>query len=144
MKLRCFLILMVLFTTCLSGAYAADEEVKVFVDGNIVESDVPAVIVNQTAMLPFRAILNAIGISDEHIVWREKSKSIEIKTDDTYIFLAIDSKGALVNKNMIMLNTAPYIQDNRTMIPVRFVSEALGASVDWDNDTRSVIIKTNP
>jgi len=114
------------------------------VDGNIVESDVPAVIVNQTPMLPFRAILNAIGISDEHIVWREKSKSIEIKTDDTYIFLAIDSKGALVNKNMIMLNTAPYIQDNRTMIPVRFVSEALGASVDWDNDTRSVIIKTNP
>ncbi|MBC7075842.1 MAG: copper amine oxidase N-terminal domain-containing protein [Syntrophomonadaceae bacterium] len=134
------LVLMFIFlipaSVCASG-----EDVLVFVDGKKVESDVPATIVNGSTMLPFRSILNALGITDDQITWREKSKSIEVVTDNTYIFLVVGSKGALINNNMIMI-VEPFITKGRTMVPVRFISEAFGASVKWDGNTRTVSITT--
>lgn len=41
----------------------------------------------------------------------------------------------------IKMDIAPYIKDGRTMLPVRFVAEALGFDVDWDKSTRTVILK---
>ena len=54
--------------------------------------------------------------------------------------MAIGSTGAIVNNSLITLNTAPYIENGRTMVPVRFVSEALGALVEWDGEKGSVYI----
>lgn len=41
----------------------------------------------------------------------------------------------------IKMDIVPYIKDGRTMLPVRFVAEALGFDVDWDKSTRTVILK---
>ena len=40
----------------------------------------------------------------------------------------------------IMMDIAPFIESNRTMLPIRFVAEALGFNVQWDNDNRTVIL----
>jgi hypothetical protein len=44
---------------------------------------------------------------------------------------------------MITLNTAPYIENGTTLVPVRFVSEALGATVSWDGASKTVTITKN-
>ncbi len=142
MKRFVLITLIIAFTLCVqTSAYATNDEVSVFVDGNKVQSDVPAMMVNGSTMLPFRAILNALGISDNDIEWRE-SQSIVVRANNKFVFLAIGSPGALINQQMVTLNAAPFIVNNRTMIPVRFVSEAFGADVQWDGNAGAVIIKT--
>ena len=135
--LMLFMLILLVGNVC----FAADgEAVTVYVNGVKVETDVPAVIVSDTTMIPFRAIFNALGISDENIVWSEKSQHIEARDGNNYIFMAIGSTGAIVNNSLTTLNTAPYIENGRTMVPVRFVSEALGALVEWDGEKGSVYI----
>uniref|UniRef100_UPI0023F6BACA copper amine oxidase N-terminal domain-containing protein n=2 Tax=Peptoniphilus lacrimalis TaxID=33031 RepID=UPI0023F6BACA len=43
----------------------------------------------------------------------------------------------------IMMDIAPFIEGNRTMLPIRFVAEALGFNVQWDKDSRTVILIDN-
>jgi len=59
------------------------------------------------------------------------------------IVLTLDQKTATVDGSPYTLDAAPYIDmaANRTLVPIRFVSEALKASVDWNTETRQVIIK---
>lgn len=123
------------------NAYASNQEITVQVNGKQVQSDVSPINVDGSVMLPFRAILNAVGVNDNEIVWREKSKSMEIKHNNKYVFLVIGSRGAVVDDTMIMLNAVPFIQQNRTMIPIRFISEVFGAEVQWNGDTNTVGIK---
>ena len=123
-------------------AYAADTDIKVLVNGKMVESDAPALNVQGSVMLPFRAILNAIGVTDNEIEWRAKSQSMEIRHNNRYVFLAIGNRGAVVDTGMTMLGVAPFINEGRTMIPIRFIAEAFGADVQWDGDTSTVKIKT--
>ena len=56
------------------------------------------------------------------------------------IEIFINSAVAFVNGAPVELDAAAFIKDSRTYLPVRFVSEALGAEVDWDKDTREVTI----
>ncbi len=55
--------------------------------------------------------------------------------------LVINSTEATINGTASTLLSAPVIVDGRTLVPVRFISEALGAKVDWDGDTRTVTIE---
>ncbi len=49
----------------------------------------------------------------------------------------------LVNRTEVLSDSAPFISNGRTMVPVRFISEALGLAIDWDGATRTVIIGTD-
>jgi len=138
---RTVLFAIILILVCsMTTVYGADE-ITVIVNGKQVVSDVPAVISpSGSTMLPFRAIFNALGVSDESIKWNPNSKSIEVRSGNKYIFLLIGNTGALVNDTFITLNAAPYIENSRTLVPVRFVSEALGADVKWNKDAKTVTI----
>jgi hypothetical protein len=53
------------------------------------------------------------------------------------LVLTIDNAVATVGGANVPLDAAPFIADGRTMVPFRFIGEALGAEVDWDADTRT-------
>ena len=57
------------------------------------------------------------------------------------IILTIDNKTALVNGNAVENDVAPFIQNDRTMLPIRFIAETLGATVNWDEAKRQVRIE---
>lgn len=133
-------IIVIMFSTFTVNAA---NEITVMVNGTKVESETPAVIVEGSTMLPFRAIFNALGVSDDSIKWNQNSQCIEVRSGDKYIFLLIGSTGAIVNDNFITLNAAPYVENGRTFVPVRFVSETLDADVKWDELTKTVIITKN-
>ncbi|MDD3024520.1 MAG: copper amine oxidase N-terminal domain-containing protein [Syntrophomonadaceae bacterium] len=134
------LVLIVVMILCSTSPAFAAEEVGVYLNGVKIESAAPAVIISGTTMLPFRSIFNALGVDDSKITWDEKSKSIEVRVDKKYLFLAIGSTGALLNDSLITLKAAPYIDKSRTYVPVRVVSEALGADVVWEETSRTVQI----
>ncbi|GAB1477380.1 hypothetical protein MASR2M70_22180 [Bacillota bacterium] len=136
------IIMTIIITAIIAAAPAVygDGGVKVYVNGKEVVSDVPAAIVSGRTMLPFRAVFNALGVGDDSIKWNRDSKSIEVSKEGKYIFLAVGSSGAIFNDNLITLDAAPYIENGRTLVPVRFVSEALEAKVEWNDKTQVVKI----
>ena len=71
-------------------------------------------------------------LSSGHIIGEEKIKK--------QIVLTIDKKDAVVFGEVKTNDVAPVIRNERTMLPARFVSENLGASVKWDENKREVTI----
>ena len=63
------------------------------------------------------------------------------KNYNTKIELTIDSKDAYINNTLIKLDEAPTIINNRTFVPLRFISETFGYDVEWDNINKKVTIK---
>ena len=64
------------------------------------------------------------------------AETIEIK-------MTIGEKTAYVNGQAKDLDTAPIIRENRTMLPVRFIAESVGAKVEWDGETSTATITTD-
>ncbi len=112
------------------------------VDNTPIFSDAPPYIdKNNRTMVPYRAIAQALGAQ---VHWNEKERSVTLRKGDSVIVLTVGQKTVRVNGQAIAMDTAPVIQGNRTMVPVRYVSELLGAFVHWDQPSATVIIKTQP
>lgn len=110
-----------------------------FVSARIIEA--PPIIADGRTLVPVRAISDAFGIE---IGWIEAERKVELKKADKEIALFIDSKTAYVNNEEISLDVAPSIQNGRTMVPLRFISEALGYNVNYVNTTKQVVIDDTP
>jgi N-acetylmuramoyl-L-alanine amidase len=109
------------------------------IDGIQIETDVPPVIVNSRTLVPARAVFEALGGT---VGWNDSVKpaQVSISYAGTSVLLSIDSAVALVNGSEAYLDVPAQIIDGRTLIPVRFVSEALNFPVNWDAARRTVNI----
>ncbi len=134
----CFLILGMLFYAQGSlAAPAAFPPVKVQVDGREITFDAPPVIENGRALVPFRAISEALGA---RVNWEEKSKTVTMVKENVTVKLVIGNTIALKNTEELALEAPAKIIKSRTMVPLRFVGEALGANVQWDPASRLISI----
>ena len=136
--------LVMLATTLLPGtAFAYDESnisitidsKTAVVDGVQKNLDASAELINGRTMVPLRFVAENFGIS---IDWNNQTKSITLNNGS--IILQIGSKEAMVNGSKVALDSSLVIVNGRTLVPVRFVAENLGASVAWDNAARTVSI----
>lgn len=107
-------------------------------------ADVPLGVSGRT-LLPLRAVLVSLGVPDdvEHIKWDDKDKSVTVINGSKTIYLKAGSKTALIDNKAVTLDAAPliYEKNNRTYIPVRFISNAVGKEVAWDGVARAVLIR---
>lgn len=139
-------LLISLAAACLfNAAVFAEGEITVLVDNTAVESDVPAQIISDRAMLPFRAIFEKFGAD---VDWDGEYQIITAVKGATVLNLRID-KPIMVRIDLdtqemeqITLDVPPQIVNDRTMVPVRAVMEALEANVDWDPNGRVVKINS--
>ena len=120
-------------------AFAA-EEIKLSVDGTIVETDVPPVLESGRTLVPYRALLEALG---GEVSWNDEAKTAIATLGSYKVQLTIDSMTGFVNGAQKTLEVPARIINGRTLIPVRFVVENLNCAVEWDNETRTVQI-TSP
>jgi len=108
-----------------------------FIDGRTLELETVPTIINGRTMVPVRFIGEALGAS---FLWEEKTRKVSYIYKDMLIEIFIDQRQAFVDRQPIILDAAPFIIDGRTLVPLRFVSEQLGAAVVWDEVTRTVTI----
>ena len=108
--------------------------------GETVINDVAPEIKNSRTMLPIRFVAEALGADVE---WDAKTRVVTITKDGDTIKIIIGASTAYLNGKAVKLDSAAYIKDSRTYLPVRFVAENLDASVDWDKDTYKVTIIPN-
>lgn len=134
MKKRHFLIMVIILSILISvPAYA---ENSVTINGDKLSFDVPPVIENGRTLVPVRVIFEALGAE---VTYNAASKTVAALKGDTVIILKIGG-GANVNGKNIDLDVPAKIVDGRTLVPLRFISESLGATVNYDPATQSVKI----
>lgn len=113
----------------------ASSEIKIMVSGKEIKPETPAYIENGRTMVPLRFISEALG---EKVDWNAETKSVII--GDNKAVLAIGSKEIDANGKKIAIDSPALIKNSRTFVPLRAISEILGAKVDWDGATKTVII----
>lgn len=109
-------------------------------NGVDVAMDVAPYIKDGRTMLPVRFVANAVGVSDNNIIWDAVSKTVTIIKGDRVIQMTVGSKTMLLNGAAIVMDVAPEIVSGRTMIPLRFAGQALGAEILWDAATQTVTV----
>lgn len=113
---------------------------RVMLNGQPLATSVPPLIRNGRTLVPMRDIFESLGAT---VVWDPVTQEIRAQRSDTNIWLQIGNRVARVEQNQQWLDEAPMLYAGRTLVPLRFVSEALGADVGWDNATRIVSIMTS-
>lgn len=112
-------------------------EISVKVDGGKVYFDQLPQIINDRTLVPLRAIFEALGAE---VNWDAPTRTVTATKGETQISLAIDSNQLYVNGTAKTIDVPATIINDRTMVPVRAISEALSCNVEWKPDTRTVMI----
>ncbi|KWX06365.1 copper amine oxidase [Hydrogenibacillus schlegelii] len=123
-------------------AFAQDQQkIPVLIDELPVAFDVQPVIQNGRTLVPFRVIAEALNVK---VTWDGTTQTISATDGKISIRLQIGNKTAYRNENPITLDVPPQILNGRTLIPLRFFSEAFGCQVAWDNSFNGVRITSPP
>ena len=144
MKRKFALVLTTIMAMSAANAvFAADTENKtaeiaVLLNGDKMNFDEPPYIENGTTRVPMRAIFEGLGAE---VDWNSNEKTVTAKKDGVEIKLTIGDDTALVDGKENKLLVPAEIKNSRTMVPLRFVSESLGAKVDWDGTTKTITIE---
>lgn len=113
-----------------------EKKAKVF--GEEKENDVAPKLVNSRTMLPARFVAENLGAE---VIWTaEEMDKVVIKNDDVEIIIYIGSDKAYVNGEEVTLDSPAFLENDRTYTPIRFISEEIGADVEWINETQEVVI----
>lgn len=113
--------------------------IDLVVDGEKLELDVSPQVVEQRTLVPLRAIFEKLGATVE---WDQATQTATATKGADEVRITIDSTTAYVNDQAQTLDVPAMAIDGRTLVPVRFVSEALQADVQWIQETQTVQITT--
>ncbi|RXI96495.1 hypothetical protein DS745_22560 [Anaerobacillus alkaliphilus] len=114
------------------------ETIKVFVNEKRVRFAVQPLIQNNRTLVPIREVSEALGAE---VKWNQATKTVTLLKGDTTVTLTIGQNKALRNGQTLTLETPAQVIGGRTLLPLRFISEAFGATVDWNQATKVVSIK---
>ena len=112
--------------------------ITVKVNYTVLTLDVPPMLENDRTLVPMRAIFEALGAE---VSWYPESRAIVAVRGDTTVFMQVDDWYMSVNDEWIALDAPPRIVNDRTLIPLRAVAEALGAQVGWDEEMQVVTVE---
>ena len=124
------------------GSVLAGQPIQLIVDGKVITSDVPPQIINGRTMVPARFLAEALGAtvswdaSQNDVIVTSQSaatKGVGIVSTSQQIHLIVDGR-------IITSDVPPQIINGRTMVPARYLAEALGAIVTWDTSQNAVIV----
>ena len=112
--------------------------IKVFVNGEKLAFDVEPFIESGRTLVPIRRIFEALGAV---VTWDEQTQTATVIKDNDNISFTINNNTAVINGvNEQMEVAAKIVDGGRTVVPLRFLSEALGYNVEWDRVTQTIQI----
>lgn len=118
-------------------------EKDAFVFGTEKSNDVAPKIVSNRTMLPARFVAENLGAI---VLWDEEKELVTIKgknletNEDVEILITIGAENAVVNGKEVKLDSPAFVENDRTYTPIRFISEELGAKVEWIESEQKVVI----
>ena len=111
----------------------------VLLDGEPVSFDAQPEILAGTTFVPLRSIFEQLGAEVE---WNQQWQEALLTSNREEICLKVGSKVAIRNTEVSSLTDAPYLKEDRVMVPLRYLSESLGYDVTWNPETRTAEIRS--
>lgn len=139
-------VLSALLAVIMAGAMytpvLAENEISVILDGQkIAFPDAqPFIDVRERTLVPVRFVSEAMGAN---VGWDGESKTVEIVKDKDVVKYTIGQPIGYLNGEMMTFDSFGILKEDRTFVPLRFISELLSCGVDWSDDTKTVSI-TSP
>jgi hypothetical protein len=116
-------------------------QIDVYVNGQPVAfADARPRMMGQRVMVPLRGVFEEMGAG---VSWNEARQEVTATTEEKTIILRVGSFSALVNNQEYMMDVAPAKWSNRVYVPLRFLSETMGAEVRWDPQLQAVYITSD-
>ena len=138
-KILSLVITQTVLLSCIASV-SADSEITVKLNGTKIIFDQPPIIQNDRTLVPMRAIFEAMGCTVDWDgqfqiidVWKDYEQIMTLWVNDTDMW-------TLKENDFITLDVPPQIINDRTLVPLRAISESMGAEVEWDGSTRTVNI----
>lgn len=117
------------------------EPITLKVNGKTLNPEMPPVIIDGRTLVPARAVFEELGAE---IKWVAEVQEIFITLGKNIINLKIGSNKAIINNDYKTMEVGPKIINDSTMIPLRFVAEALNFEVGWDSKSRIASVDSKP
>lgn len=138
----CRLVIGTIIVTLLlaGGIVFAENNITVQLDGKNLIFDVQPQLIGGRTMVPLRKIFESMGAT---VDWNNDTQTVTAFNDRYYVQATINDTNMKVNGENRILDIPPLLADGRTLVPARFVAEAFGAKVDWDDVKKRVVITTN-
>jgi hypothetical protein len=108
-----------------------------YINGKATPINPPPTIIKSATMVPLRTVAEVFGCE---VTYTSGLIQIKSKKGDN-IVLNLNSTGAIVNNNPKTCNPPPTLFQGKTMVPFRFIAEALGAQVSWEQSSKKIGMK---
>ncbi|WP_058300251.1 copper amine oxidase N-terminal domain-containing protein [Gorillibacterium timonense] len=131
------IILTIMLILVSSPAYAATKQIEI--DGVAIASDVKPETKNNRTMVPIRIISENLGA---RVDWAHSDSEVTLTKHNMKVTVKPNSSIAVKNGESILMDVKPYVKKNRLFVPLRFIAETFGCTVDYSNST--VTIHTAP
>lgn len=116
---------------------ALNPDISVELNGEKISFDQPPIIVDGRTLVPLRAISEALGAE---VDWDENTQTITAVKDSVTVILTINSDEITVNGKINKIDVPAQLVNDRTLVPLRAISESFDCTVDWDDTSKTVII----
>lgn len=137
--------------TALPGCTALAKDVNIVIDGEELNLDVAPQIIDGRVMVPIRGVLENLGAL---VKWDDETQTVSARKSSKTVSLEIGSNDVTLDKGetnddgsakteTIQTDVAAQLVSDRTLVPLRVISEAMGYSVDWNDETYTVSITTH-
>ncbi len=116
---------------------SAQAPIQVYIDGKAVNFDVPPTVIQERVLVPLRGIFERLGATVDYDV---RTQHIVAVRGPQTVELTLGSRQARVNDTAKLLDVPAFTIAGRTLVPLRFISESLGANVQWVEASRIILI----
>ena len=135
------LLLLLILSSFIFSGYKLQKPIEIYINGQILESDQPPLVIDNRTFVPIRVIAEDLGAI---VNYDNKDRIVTIKRDKTNILLTIGDDIARISSDVetrpAILDEAAFLRDDRTYLPLRSISELFGMEVNWDGAKRVVYI----
>lgn len=125
------------FAAFAQSGMRTDIPISITVNDNYIKVDAKPFLYRDSTYIPIRFVSEALNAQVE---WQEKSNTAMISFRGNKIELPVGKDYGYINGNYTPIRTGVKLVSDRTFVPVRFVSEAMGATVTWEQDYYNVKI----
>jgi len=135
-------VVTLIFITLSNPKSMASNELRLVLDGQDITDIAEPIIQNDRTLVPIRFIAEKMGAK---VTWNNDDRTVKVEKDDMIVILKIDSHLVMHQnevKSYILCDVPPTIINERTFVPLRLVSNALGVGIEWDKEN-IVNMKTN-
>jgi antitoxin component YwqK of YwqJK toxin-antitoxin module len=139
----CIMLLSLMFFMFnhVGSAEAEKKPIQVLIDGHPLSFNLQPIIQDGTTLVPYRPIFEAFGLT---VAWDANTRTVTGKDDSQQISIQIGSNKAMVNGREQSLPAAAQLISGSTFVPLRFISEATGRTINWNEAEQTISISPLP